>query len=599
MKNTWKSPGLGAALIVLLTVAAYLPALRGGFIWDDDDHLTANPAMTAPHGLRLIWSSLAVSRYYPLTLTSFRVQRRLWGLNPMPYHLVNITVHALNGVLIFLVLRRLRIPAAWLAAALWGVHPVNVESVAWITELKNTQSALFFFCAILCFLRFENQGQRRWYALALLCGACALLSKASTVVLPFVLLLCAWWQRGSWRRTDILRAAPFFVLASLMSALAIVEQRGHVVRQGTADWKLGMAQRVILSGKAIWFYLGKVVWPANLAFAYPRWELASNAISSWLPLAEVAAVGIILWMLRRRSWARAGLFGFGFFVTALLPVLGFFDVYYFRYSFVADHFQYLASLGVIAYAASGIAYALGRCSLWSTPVGNAICAALLVTLGGLTWGQTHVYRNSETLWRDTLTKNPGVWIAHNNLGVLLQNQNRKAEALDQYEEALRLQPDYVEAHNNLGFALSEAGHIEEAIAQFKTALRIDPTDIEARNNLGNALSRVGKPEEAIAQYEAALRIKPDYIEAHNNLGTVLLHVGRVPEAIGHWEVALRIKPDYAEAHNNLAVALAQVGRVDEARKHWEEALRIKPDYSEARNNLEVASEKAGKHDEAK
>src|SRR5579862_6911973 len=235
MMSAWKSPAAGAALIILLAVVAYVPAMRGGFIWDDDDHLTANPAMTAAHGLRMIWTSVAVSRYYPLTLTSFWVQHRLWGLRPMPYHVVNIVLHAINGVLVFLVLRRLRIPAAWLAAALWVVHPVTAESVAWITELKNTQSGFFFFCAVLCFLRFEAQPRRWWYALALLCGAAALLSKASTVVLPLALLLCVWWERGIWRWTDVKRILPFFAMAVLMSALAIVEQRGHVVRQGTSD----------------------------------------------------------------------------------------------------------------------------------------------------------------------------------------------------------------------------------------------------------------------------------------------------------------------------------------------------------------------------
>ena len=287
-------PWLLALILVVVTFVAYQPAWHAGFIWDDDDHLTANPAMTAPDGLRMIWSSLAVSRYYPLTLTSFWVQRRLWGLNPLPYHLVNIALNAINGLMVFLVLRRLRVTAAWLAAAVWVLHPVNVESVAWITELKNTQSGFFFLGALLCFLRFEAKGQPRWYVLALLCGACALLSKASTVVLPFALLLCVWWERGSWRLRDIGRIVPFFVLALPMSVLAMVEQRGHIARQGTTEWSLGIGQRFIVAGKAIWFYLGKVVWPVNLAFVYPRWEVATDSAGSYLPLAGVLAGGVIL-----------------------------------------------------------------------------------------------------------------------------------------------------------------------------------------------------------------------------------------------------------------------------------------------------------------
>jgi len=293
-------PWLLALFLVIITFVAYQPAWHAGFIWDDDDHLTANPAMTTPGGLRMIWSSLAVSRYYPLTLTSFWVQHRLWGLNPLPYHLVNIALHAINGILVFLVLSRLRVPAAWLAAAVWVLHPVNVESVAWITELKNTQSGFFFFAAILCFLRFEAGGQRRWYALALLCGLAAVLSKPSTVVLPLVLLLCAWWERGGWRRRDLVRTAPFFALALFMSVLAIVEQRGPIARQGTSEWSLGIAQRFIVASKAIWFYLGKVLWPAKLEFVYPRWEMAAASASSWLPLVGLLAVGFVLWTWRRR-----------------------------------------------------------------------------------------------------------------------------------------------------------------------------------------------------------------------------------------------------------------------------------------------------------
>lgn len=593
MKNVWKSPGLGAVLIVLLTVVAYLPAMRGGFIWDDDDHLTANPAMTAPHGLRMIWSSLAVSRYYPLTLTSFWVQRRLWGLNPMPYHLCNIALHAINGVLAFLVLRRLRISAAWLSAALWVLHPVNVESVAWITELKNTQSGVFLFCAVLCFLRFEAEEQRRWYALALLCGAGAVLSKASAVVLPLVLLLCVWWERGGWRLRDIARIAPFFALALLMSGLAIAEQRGHVVQQGTAGWSLGVMARAIIAGKAIWFYAGKILWPAHLAFVYPRWEPAANSIGSWLPLVGVVAVGGVLWAWRRQPWARAGLFGFGFFVAALLPVLGFFDVYYFRYSFVADHFQYLASLGVIACAASWLAHVLDRSKLWSTPAGNTICSVLLVMLASLTWVQARVYYNTETLWQDTVLKNPSAWMAHNNLGTVLQHLGRDTEAMEHYQEAVRLKPDYVEAHNNLGFALSHVGKTTEAIAQYEEALHIDPEDVEAHNNLGNALWKMGKSEEAIAQYEKALRVKPDFAEALNNLGVALGRLGRNTEAMEHYEHALRVNPGFAEAHNNLGVVLLRLGRVPEAMMHWEQALRFKPDYAEAHNNLGMALEQAG------
>ena len=587
--------GLG---LVLAVIVAYQPAWHAGFIWDDDDHLTANPAMTAPDGLRMIWSSLAVSRYYPLTLTSFWVQRRLWGLNPLPYHLVNIALNAINGLMVFLVLRRLRVTAAWLAAAVWVLHPVIVESVAWITELKNTQSGFFFLGALLCFLRFEAKGQPRWYVLALLCGACALLSKASTVVLPFALLLCVWWERGSWRLRDIGRIVPFFVLALPMSVLAMVEQRGHIARQGTTEWSLGIGQRFIVAGKAIWFYLGKVVWPVNLAFVYPRWEVATDSAGSYLPLAGVLAGGVILWTLRRQPWARAGLFGFGFFVVALLPVLGFVDVFYFRYSFVADHFQYLASLGVIACATSGITYAVDRSRSSSARVGNIIYPALLVTLAGLTWRQNQIYHDPETLWRDTLAKNPNAWMVHYNLGEALWQAGRREESITQYEQALELNPDYAEAHFNLGFALVQLGKVPEGIGQYEQALRINPDYAEAHYNLGDVLWRTGQIEGAIREYEQALRVKPDYAKAHNNLGVALVRLGRFREAIGHYQQVVRLTPGQPAAHFNLGTALLQVGKPSDAAAQFTETLQLKPDDAAAHCNLGSALLQLGRVPEA-
>ena len=515
-------PRLLALVLIIVAFVAYQPTWHAGFIWDDDDHLTANPAMTAPDGLRMIWSSLAVSRYYPLTLTTFWGEHRLWGFDPLPYHLVNIALHVLSGFLVFLVLRRLRVPTAWLAAAVWVLHPVNVESVAWVTELKNVQSGFFFFAAVLCYLQFDDDGERYWYLLALLCGTCALLSKASTVVLPLVLLLCVWWERGSWRWRDFIRAAPFFGLSLFMSAVAILEQRGEIVHQETADWSLGIEERAIIAGKAVCFYARKIFWPVDITFVYPRWELTTNAIGSWLPLAGVVTVALVLWFRRQQPWARAGLFGFGYFAVALLPVMGFLDVYYFRYSFVADHFQYLASLGLIACATSGIAWLLGRSGLWLVRMRNGLYAVLLLTLIGLTWKQAHIYRDPETLWHDTLTKNPQCWMAHGNLGVVLVSSGRVPEAIEQYEEALRIDPHLVDVHYDLGVALE----------------------------------RTGRPQEAIGEYEEALRIRPDYVKAHNNLGMALARQGRIQEALGNYEEALRIQPDYPSAQNNLAWLLA-------------------------------------------
>ncbi len=538
-------------LLVTATLIAYTPVWHAGFIWDDADHLTDNPLMTAPHGLRMIWSSVATSRYYPLTLTTFWVEHRLWGFNPLPYHLVNIALHALSGVLIFLVLLRLRVTGAWLAAMLWVLHPVNVESVAWVAELKNTQSAVFCFMSVLCFLRFQAQGKLRWYALAVLCGVAAMLSKPSTVVLPLVLLLCVWWQQRRWRLTDILQVSPLFLVSCFLSARTVVEQRGQIIHVATPEWNLGMAGRFAVAGKAIWFYAAKVLWPVRLSFMYPLWKVQPDSLLSWLPLAGLIVLGILLWMWRGAAWARAGLFGGGYFVVALLPVLGFFDVFYFRYSFVADHFQYLASLGLIALVASAVATICERTGRRGRQIGAAVSATALLMLGLLTWEQTCSFKNGETLWRRALASYPNSWGPHFFWGMMLRESGHLSEAVDHLDQAVQLNPDAYDAHNNLG----------------------------------NALVRAGKTQDAISQYVQALRLKPDYAKAHINYGNALLLQGKVQEAISHYEQALRIKPDLAEAHYDLGIASEQAGSVQEAIRHYEQALRLKPDFAEAQNGL--------------
>ncbi|MGO9244614.1 MAG: tetratricopeptide repeat protein, partial [Verrucomicrobiia bacterium] len=489
---------------------------------------------------------------------------------------------------------RLRIRAAWLAAMVWALHPVNVESVAWITELKNTQSGLFFFLAVWCFLRFETGARRRWYVLALLCGLAAVLSKPSTVVLPLALLLCVWWERGAWRRADILRIAPFLILALGMSALTVVEQRGAIQKAGTTEWNLGMAERLVIAGRAVWFYASKVLWPVRLTFVYPRWNLDAGSFWSWLPLAGLVVSGVLLGVRRRQSWARAGLFGSGFFVLALLPVLGFVDVYYFRYSYVADHFQYLASIGLISLAASMGAAICERTGQRGREGGTVVAAILLLTLGVSTWRQARVYQDLKTLWGDTLMKNPRCWMAHNNLGTVFWQEGKVREAIPLYEQALRIKPDYAEAHYNLGLALSQLGRVQEASEQYEQALRINSDYAEAHLNLGLALAQLGRVPEAVGHWEQALRIKPEYAEAHYNLGLALSQTGGIQEAIEHYEQALRINPEYAEAHNNLGIALARSGRMPEAIEQLKQALQIKPDYAEAHYNLGTALAQAGR-----
>ncbi len=579
MKEYWKSQSIRAAAIVVLTVLVYLPAMQGGFIWDDDDHLTENPAMTASDGLRQIWSSLRVSRYYPLTLTNFWVQRRLWGLHPLPYHAVNVLFHGASAALVFILLSRLRVPGAWAAAAFWALHPVCVESVAWVTETKNTQSGLLFFLAVLCYLRFEERPGYRWYALTLLCGVAAMVSKPSTVVLPAVLLLLVWWQRGRCRWRDCWRVAPLFAFAGAMSALTIIEQRGQIERH----WRevvLSGWERGLLMGKVVWFYLGKVFWPVDLMFIYPQWQLRPASLFGWLPLIAAVVVGSILWMLRRRPWARGCLLGLGFFVLLLLPVSGLVNIYFFCYSFVGDHFQYLACLGPLALATAGGTVLVRRERLRT--VGTVF---VLVVFGVQSWRYSHVFQSQDTLWRDTLAKNPRAWMAHNNLGLELFGAGDIEGAMAEYRTSLGIKSNNVEAYNNLGFALASQGKLAEAAAEYRAALRIDPNSVAVHDNFGNTLARQGRFAEAVAEYRAALRIKPDYAQAYYNMANTLANQGSISEAIVAYRAALHITPNIIEIRNNLGSILARQGSFAEATTEFQAALRIHPNLLAVRDNL--------------
>jgi hypothetical protein len=346
-----------ASLLLVAVLIAYRPALDAGFVWDDDEHVTANPYVVGPHGLRELWSG-PQAVYYPLVTTSFRLLHDAFGLDPFPFHLATILLHGLCAIALWRVLLRLDVPGAWLGAALWALHPVQVESVAWVTELKNTQSGLFYLLAILFFLRARaSAGARRVgeSALVLLCAALAILSKSSTVMLPVVLALLVWWREGRVRARTLLALAPLVLLSAAASAWTIWEQQQHSGALGP-EWEQSGAERLAIAGRAIWFYLGKLAWPDPLVFVYPRWVIDPGRAASYLPALAAAALAALLWR-GRHGRLRPVLVAYAVFVVSLFPVLSFFDVYYFRYSFVADHFQYLASMAPLALAGAALARA--------------------------------------------------------------------------------------------------------------------------------------------------------------------------------------------------------------------------------------------------
>jgi tetratricopeptide (TPR) repeat protein len=580
------------ALIATLTILAYLPALWSGFIWDDDRYVTDNPLLTASDGLRRIWFSLdSPSQYFPLTYTSFRIERTLWGVRPFGYHLTNLLLHLANALLLWRLLAQLKIPGAWLAAGIFALHPVQVESVAWVAERKNVLMAFFLLLTLLSWVAFMNgETRRRWlfYTLSLLLYALALAAKTTACTLPAVLFLILWLQRKPITRARILQIVPFVLLGLLLGLVTIWWERFHQGTEG-AEFAIGMRERVIIASHAIWFYAGKLIWPSALTFIYPRWQITPSDPVSYGWLAGLIFIGVLIYLARRRA-GRGLEVGLAFFVITLGPVLGFIMLYTFRYKFVADHYQYVASIGLIAIFAAAVSTMASKIrSGRYLEIGAGIL--LFLVLGALTWRQANIYKNMETVWRDTLIKNPGCWLAEDNLGLELLRQRRFDEALVHSRQATVLKPNYAPAENDLGNVYFRMGALNEAVGHFEKALEIDPKYISAHNNLGNAFQRSGRTDEAIGHYLKALEVRQDVPETYNNLAIAYRKRGQPDEAVRFYEKALSLKPDSAETHYNLANALLQLGRRDEATAHLREAVRIKPDFPEARRVMQRLDEK--------
>lgn len=577
----------GLMLVVALTV--YAPALRGGFIWDDDNHVTG-PGLRSLGGLFRIWFEPgATQQFYPLLHSAFWVEHGLWGDAAAGYHLVNVVLHAVAATMFGVLLRRLSVPGAWLAAWLFLLHPVCVESVAWISEQKNTLSLVLYLAAALAYLRFERERRPAAYAVATGVFMLALLTKTVTATLPGALLVVFWWQRGRLEgRRDILPLLPWFVLGAVAGLFTARVERVLLGADG-AGYALGLDDRIVLSGRVIWFYLGKLVWPADLMFFYPRWTVDAGAGWQWLfTVAFVALLGGLWWFSRRARGPLAVALLFG---GSLFPVLGFFNIFPFVYSYVADHFQSLASLAVFALVAAGL-------SKLPRPVALGLGVGLSLGLGFLSWRQAGMYCDVFTLYETTLRRNPSCWMAHNNLAIALVEAGREEESLAHYEAALKLRPDYAKGEHNYGFALNRLGRYAEALPHLERAVMLKPDFASAHNELGAALMCTGRPAEGVMHFEVALRLDPDFGLAHRNLGLALAISDRVAEALPHFEQAVRLLPKDMEAQLQLALALASEHRYDEAKKRLEAALEIDPGSAQAHLQLAAVLHEIGHASEA-
>jgi protein O-mannosyl-transferase len=535
---------------VAATVLAYQQAWHAGFIWDDDVYVTANRLLTAPDGLQRIWFSLeSPSQYFPLVYTTFRLEHAVWGLNAAGYHWINILLHAANALLLWQLLRALRVPGAWFAASLFALHPVQVESVAWITERKNVLMGFFFLLALLSWTIFcerQSRNKWRWYALAIGCYALALFSKTTACTMPAALLLILWLKREPITARRIAQVGPFVLLGIAMGLVTIWWERYHQGTQGTL-FAIGLPERFLIASRGFWFYLGKLAWPAHLSFSYPHWEMSATNPTDYTWLAAIAVLVVAIWFGRR--WVgRSVEVALLFFATTLSPVLGFIMLYTFRYSFVADHYQYLASIGPLALFAAGTTTPFGFLRIQQRFLNPIICGAILAVLGLRTWQQAGVYANHETLWRAVIAENPGSWMAHNNLGIALAQSGRIDEAFEHYDKALEINPGYAEAYYNRANALLRAQRVDDAIANYKKALELEP------------------------------RISP----AHANLAAIFLRRGELDEAIAHFEKAVELENGNATYHALLADALRRAGREQEAQFQLRKAAELDPRRANSR-----------------
>lgn len=568
---------VGAALLLALAVlAAYAPALRGSFIWDDDLYVYENRLLWEPDGLRRIWfSSDFQSQYFPMTITVFRGAYRLWGLDTLGYHLLNVAIHVLNSLIAWALLARLGVPAAGLAAAVFALHPVQVESVAWVTELKNLLSTTFYLLAVAAYLRFEDRGRARWYVLAFGLFVLGLLSKTVVCTLPGVLLVLRWWRRQPIGPRHVALLAPFLVVGVGMGLFAAWYETSHIGTTGV-EFHFTLPERLLIAGRAPWFYLGKLAFPTGLAFSYPRWNLDPRDPTQWLWHVALLAVVAVLWVTRAGA-GRGLAAALACFVVAISPMLGFVNYYTMRYSFVADHYQYLACLGLFAAICGGAARLASRGPQWAPAVGRGLAAMVLAGLGVLTWRQAHAYRGPEELWWDTIQKNPDSWMAHNNLGNHLVDAGKIAEALAHYQTSRRLNPEYADPYNNIAGVLADQGRIEEAIALFRHAITLEPGNADFHYNLAVVLSEAGRDDEAIAMLTEVVDGVPTHHAAHNNLAILLVRRGALDDAVAHFRAALRTAPRDATIRENLADALLRLGDHDGAAAEYRLAMELAPE----------------------
>lgn len=579
--------------ILIISVTIYIPAIHSDFIWDDDDYVQNNQTLRSLKGLGQIWTEpKSIPQYYPLVHTTFWIEYQFWALNPIGFHIVNIFLHGLSAVLLWRILRSLSVPGAWLAAVVFAIHPVNVETVAWIAERKNVLSGLLYLASLSFYIKFDiasttTVDKKNWsvYVISLLLFIGALLSKTVTCTLPAAILLLLWWKRDKIKGIDIIHLIPFFLIGISLALLTVWLEKVHVGAEG-AEWSMPFFDRTLAAGRISCFYAGKLLFPINLIFVYPRWTIDTGIWWQYLfPLFLV--VCLIFLFLTRRQIGKGWLVGMAGFVITLFPCLSFINVYPMRYSFVADHYQYLATPWFIALIIGGMAWFVKKQvrNIMAIVATRCLSTLVLLVLAMLTWQRCHVFLNLENLWLDTLAKNPGCWMAHNNMGKYLQGEGKLDEAIEHYHQSINIRTESSTANYNLGNALFAKGEIDQAIEYLTKATRLDSDFATAYFSLGNVYKKKNKINEAMRNYQKAIEINPDFYSPHYNLANTYKQIGQTEKAIYHYLETVRIKPDHGKAHFQLGLAMKSVEQIEEAIQHLETAEQLLPESPLVKNEL--------------
>ena len=567
-----------ALALGLLVIGCYFPAFFAGFVWDDEA-FTEAAAVREVSGLWRIWSSPRAieneGHYWPMVYTTFWLEHKLWGFAPAGYHAVNVALHLANTLLLWRLADRLAVPGAWFLAAVFAVHPLHVESVAWVIERKDLLSGLFYLAAFLAWVRFAEEpltkgpftegprperGRLPWRRclLALTLFVLAMLSKSIAVTLPAALLILHWWKQGRVTGADLFRLAPFFAVGL---AIAVVDVSFYNVRE-PVSLGYSLVERLLIAAQALWFYAGKLVWPAGLAVIYPHWEVGATDPLAWGYVAAAVALAAALWLLRHRI-GRGPLAGALFFAVTLSPVLGFVDYGYMQFSFVADRYQYLAGIGLTAVLAGAAAQGAGKLPEAGRKGAMGTAGVVLIVLGALTWRQAEIYRDEVTFFTHVVSHNPAARGAQGNLGNALLEAQRLEEALDAFRIAMEQDPNDVKARANAGAALIRMGRLGEAEERLRHTLEIDPHHTIALQNLAESLRKQGRFEEALEYYRAAMETDAGNAMPHAGMGDALFRLGRYGESLRSFDRALALEPGLESVRALRESVLAALRQGDE------------------------------------